>query len=174
MLTRRSMLFVPLLASVAAPSGANAATDDYPSGVVTLVVSFPPGGSLDVCRARMAVKLQERLGKPVVVESRAGASGRLRQQPSPNPRPMASRCWLRRVPRGKSHPVQGPAVRHAQGSAGGLAGVPHAACAGRRIRRSGQIGGRTDRALKEKPGQINFAHGGPGSAIHLAAELSRP
>ena len=25
--------------------------------------------------------------------------------------------------------------------------------------------------LKEKPGQINFAHGGPGSAIHLAAEL---
>ena len=25
--------------------------------------------------------------------------------------------------------------------------------------------------LKEKPGQINFGHGGPGSAIHLAAEL---
>jgi tripartite-type tricarboxylate transporter receptor subunit TctC len=25
--------------------------------------------------------------------------------------------------------------------------------------------------LKSKPGQINYAHGGPGSAIHLAAEL---
>src|SRR5581483_9658043 len=25
--------------------------------------------------------------------------------------------------------------------------------------------------LKQKPGQINFGHGGPGSAIHLAAEL---
>ena len=26
-------------------------------------------------------------------------------------------------------------------------------------------------ALKEKPGQLNFGHGGAGSAIHLAAEL---
>lgn len=48
MLTRRSMLLMPLLAGAAAPLGAIGAADDYPSGVVTLVVSFPPGGSLDV------------------------------------------------------------------------------------------------------------------------------
>jgi tripartite-type tricarboxylate transporter receptor subunit TctC len=75
MLTRRSMLLVPMLAGTLAPSGFEALADDYPSGPITFIVSFPPGGSIDVVMRAMAVKLQERLGKPVVVENRAGAGG---------------------------------------------------------------------------------------------------
>ncbi len=67
--------------------------------------------------------------------------------------------------------VQGPAVRHAQGSAGGVAAVPHAAGAGGQSRPAGEVGCGADRAAKQKPGEINFAHSGPGSAVHLAAEL---
>src|SRR3954467_11760620 len=77
MFTRRSMLVAPFLAAALAPLSFEATANDYPSGPVTCVVSFPPGGSLDVVARAMAPKLQERLGKPVVVENRAGASGAL-------------------------------------------------------------------------------------------------
>src|SRR3954463_878767 len=77
MFTRRSMLVAPFLAAALAPLSVEASADDYPSGPVTLMVSFPPGGSLDVVARAMAPKLQERLGKPVVIENRTGASGAL-------------------------------------------------------------------------------------------------
>src|SRR5260370_9600147 len=75
--TRRSVLIAPMLAGTFAPFILEAAADDFPLGSITLVVSFPPGGSLDIVSRAMAAKLQERLGKPVVVENRAGAGGAL-------------------------------------------------------------------------------------------------
>ena len=73
--TRRSLLVAPLLAGALAPFSRQALADDYPSGPVTVVVSFPAGGSIDVVMRAVAVKLQARLGKPVVIENRAGAGG---------------------------------------------------------------------------------------------------
>src|SRR3954468_9772843 len=75
MFTRRSMLVAPFLAAALAPLSVEATADDYPSGPVTLIVSFPPGGSLDVVARAMAPKLQERLGKPLLIENRTRASG---------------------------------------------------------------------------------------------------
>ena len=46
-----------------------------PTGPVTFIVSFPAGGSIDVVMRAMAPKLQERLGKPIVIENRAGGGG---------------------------------------------------------------------------------------------------
>ena len=71
MLTRRSMLFVAALAGFAAPASAQ----DYPAGPVTIMVSFPAGGSIDVVMRAIAPRLQERLGKPVIVENRVGGGG---------------------------------------------------------------------------------------------------
>src|ERR1700755_1018477 len=79
MLTRRSLLAAPLLATALAPSlapwRAKAAASDLPAGTITVVVSFPAGGSTDVVTRAIAAKMQARLGRAVIVENKAGAGG---------------------------------------------------------------------------------------------------
>jgi tripartite-type tricarboxylate transporter receptor subunit TctC len=47
----------------------------YPARPVRLIISFPPGGALDVVGRPVAQKLSEALKQPVVVENRGGAGG---------------------------------------------------------------------------------------------------
>ena len=76
MINRRSVLLATALAGFALPAAAPLhAADDFPAGPLTFVVPFPPGGSIDVVLRAMAPKLQERLGKPVLIENRPGGSG---------------------------------------------------------------------------------------------------
>jgi tripartite-type tricarboxylate transporter receptor subunit TctC len=53
----------------------SAAAQKYPSRAVTLVVPFPAGGLSDVAARVLAVKLQNRLGVPFIVENRVGGAG---------------------------------------------------------------------------------------------------
>lgn len=48
-----------------------------PGGTVRLVVPYPPGGSTDLLARALAPGMQARLGVPVVVENRPGASGNI-------------------------------------------------------------------------------------------------
>lgn len=64
-----------LIAIGFAPGGAGAQTDNWPSRPVRLMNGFLPGGSSDIVARLMAQHLTERLGQPVVVETRAGAGG---------------------------------------------------------------------------------------------------
>jgi len=76
MIAQRAVLVVLALAGLFALGGRGLA-QEFPSGPITFVVSFPPGGSTDIVVRAMAPKLQERLGKPVVIENRVGAGGNI-------------------------------------------------------------------------------------------------
>lgn len=75
---RRHLLSAGLalgLATLTAPQGALAADEKYPSRPITLVVPFPPGGSVDIMARQYSEPLSKVLGVPIVVENRAGAGG---------------------------------------------------------------------------------------------------
>ena len=52
---------------------ARAQADNYPSRTVTFICPFPAGGGTDILTRLLATELQEKLGKPVIVENRPGA-----------------------------------------------------------------------------------------------------
>ena len=68
-LTRRSAL----LAGAALPFAARA--QGWPSGIIRIIVPFPPGGSVDAIARMVQPGLQQRLGATVIVENRPGSSG---------------------------------------------------------------------------------------------------
>ncbi|MBA2689803.1 MAG: tripartite tricarboxylate transporter substrate binding protein [Burkholderiales bacterium] len=65
-------IFAALCAMVTAPT---AQADDWPSKPITIVVPFPPGGSVDAIARILGAQLTTQLGQRVVVENRAGGSG---------------------------------------------------------------------------------------------------
>jgi tripartite-type tricarboxylate transporter receptor subunit TctC len=52
---------------------APARADDYPVRPVTLIVPYTPGGSTEILSRIVAQNLEQRLGKPVIVENKPGA-----------------------------------------------------------------------------------------------------
>ncbi len=76
----RLMTYVLLLVLIAAVLPAEAqAQAKYPSKAIQLVVPYPPGGS-DVIARRLAVGMGERLGQPMVVVNKPGASTQIGTQ----------------------------------------------------------------------------------------------
>jgi tripartite-type tricarboxylate transporter receptor subunit TctC len=60
-----------LLLGAALPAQAQ----NYPNRAVKIIVPFPPGNASDVAARTLGDELAKKLGQPVVVENRAGATG---------------------------------------------------------------------------------------------------
>jgi len=71
------MLKTILAALAALLAAAGAAAQTYPSQPIRFVVPFTPGTGMDTIARTVGPKLAERLGQPVVVENRPGASGNI-------------------------------------------------------------------------------------------------
>ena len=68
-------LVVSLVGALVLQSAAPAYAQSYPNRAITFVVPFAPGGLSDVPGRLLAAEMQARIGQPVVVENRPGASG---------------------------------------------------------------------------------------------------
>jgi len=71
----RSWLLALVIAMLAAASGR--AQEPYPSKVVKVVVPSLPGSTTDILARLVAKELQDKWGKPVIVENMAGAATNL-------------------------------------------------------------------------------------------------
>jgi tripartite-type tricarboxylate transporter receptor subunit TctC len=69
----RSLLMFSMAAAATAAT-ATAATA-YPVRPVTLVVTYPPGGTVDLVARLIGPRLSAELGQPVVIENKGGAGG---------------------------------------------------------------------------------------------------
>src|SRR5260370_7665063 len=76
MVARRAVLIAAPLAGLFRLGGRGFG-QEFPTGPIRFVAAFPPGGSRDVVMGAMAPNLQERLGKPIVIENRVGAGGNI-------------------------------------------------------------------------------------------------
>jgi tripartite-type tricarboxylate transporter receptor subunit TctC len=64
-----------VLAAMLMVASGTASAQSYPAGPIRVVVPFPAGGGVDTAGRLLTQKLTEAIGKPVVVDNRAGANG---------------------------------------------------------------------------------------------------
>ncbi|MEJ8846080.1 tripartite tricarboxylate transporter substrate binding protein [Variovorax rhizosphaerae] len=144
----------------------------WPSKPVKLVVSYPPGGTVDAVARVIAPRLSERLHQPVVVDNRAGAGGAIGGEAVARSPADGYTLLL-----DASNHAQNPALRSKMPfdtlrdlvPVSLLVKVPNVLV----VTPSTPYRSVKDllAQAKAKPGEINFASSGNGSAQHLAGEL---
>lgn len=160
------------LAAVAiALCAAGAHAQAWPTKPVKLVVSYPPGGTLDAVARIVATPLSQRLGQPVVVDNRAGAGGAIGGDLVAKSAPDGYTVLL-----DASNHAQNPALRSKMpfdtlrdlAPVSLLVKVPNVLV----VHPATSIRTVQDLIVQARamPGEINFASSGNGSAQHLAAE----
>jgi tripartite-type tricarboxylate transporter receptor subunit TctC len=149
-----------------------AAASDYPAGPVRLFVGFPPGGTTDVIGRLLAKELSDILGKPVLVENRAGVSGGI-----------AAGAVARSAPDGltllvvpsthATNPFLYASLPYDPDK--DLAPVSLVATTPYVLVTHPDVGASDYRGLmtylKANPGKVNYASASPGTGQHLAGEL---
>jgi tripartite-type tricarboxylate transporter receptor subunit TctC len=161
------------LAIVAALAGfATAASAEYPTKPITLVVPFAAGGSNDIVARAIGKKLGEAWGQTVVIDNRAGAGGVIGATFVANSAPDGYTLLLV-----SSTYTINPAVKSAMPFDTVKAFEPVAYLA-----QSPLLMGAANKLpitsakdlialAKSKPGSINYASAGPGSINQIASEL---
>ena len=170
----RALGLVLALALIGArPGPAAAQPSDYPSRPVSFIVPFAPGGVTSLFARVLGQRLEQRLGKPFIVENRPGGGGVTAAAAVAHAAPdgytimMASSTVLAiNVTMRKSLPYD---PRKDLAPIALLARVPFVLV----VNPSLPIQSVADlvKFAREKPGQIAFGTPGPGTFHHLNAEM---
>jgi tripartite-type tricarboxylate transporter receptor subunit TctC len=83
-----------LATSIALATAAPAAAQSYPSHPIRLIVSFPPGGAVDVIARAVGQPLGERLGQTIVIDNRPGSNGNLAAEIAAHSKPDGYTLFL--------------------------------------------------------------------------------
>ena len=167
------VLMLSLAAAAGTPQRAEAQSADYPNRPVSFIVPFAPGGVTSLFARILGQKLEQRLGKPFVVENWPGGGGITAAAAVANATPdgytimMASSTVLAiNVTVRKSLPYD---PRTALTPIALLARVPFVLVVNPAL----PIQSVADlvKLAKEKPGQLAFGTPGPGTFHHLNAEM---
>lgn len=145
---------------------------NYPTGPVRIIVPFPAGGGVDSMGRLFGQKLSEALGKPVVIENRAGANGMIGSEivaksPKDGYTLLVNGANFVTTPSLYKNVTYDPVKDFAPVSL--LAHAPNILV----VHPSLPV--KTVRGLiafaKARPDQLNYASSASGSTPHLAAEL---
>ena len=145
----------------------------FPDQPIRMIVPFAAGGPADIIARVVARVMTERLGRPVVVESRAGAGGVIGVDAAAKARPdghmlvMASSGAIVILPHLRSNMPYDPLRDLAP--VGQVLGVPQivSAAPGLGIRSLAELVA----MARARPGQLAFGSAGIGSSLHMAGEL---
>ena len=166
------MLILMLILGVSV--GVNAAhAQPYPSRSIHLVVGFPIGGPADIVARMVAQHLTERLGQPVVVDNRPGATGTIAAEQVARAAPDGYTMFMATQPTNSVaphmyaklgyDPLKDFATVVRLGHNPLLIAV-HPSMPVRSINDLIAV-------AKARPGEIDFATGGIGSTPHMSMEL---
>lgn len=162
--TRRQLL-IAAAAATALPSYAN----DQP---IRISVGFPAGGTTDVIARLVAQNLGQKLGRSVIVENRAGASGNIAAQVASKAAPDGTNLLF--VP--SSHATNASLYKKLPfdtekdfTAIGMVATTPYVLVVHPQV--SAKSVPEFIALLKSQPGRFNYATASPGTGQHLAAEL---
>jgi tripartite-type tricarboxylate transporter receptor subunit TctC len=84
---RRSFVIGSSAAAATLVTGTPAIAQAYPTRPVTVVNPFPPGGAVDVVSRPFAAAMEPLLKQPVVIDTKAGAAGKVGAQFAANAKP---------------------------------------------------------------------------------------
>ncbi len=149
-----------------------AVAQSYPSRTVRLVVGYPAGGLTDGVARTLSAGLAEALGQQVIVDNRGGAGSAIgtdivaKSQPDGHTLLMADQALITnptlysKLPYDTLKDLQPVSLV----GAASLAIVVHPSLPARSVKDLVAL-------AKARPGQVNYASGGNGTASHLAGEL---
>ena len=81
-----------------AQTAAAPTTGGFPNKPLRIVVPYPPGGATDVLARVLAEKMAPRLGQPVVVDNKPGASGNIAADAVAKAKPTGSKgTYIQRI-----------------------------------------------------------------------------
>ena len=149
--------------------GANAQA--WPTQTVKIIVGFPPGGTTDVIGRLVAQELTESLGKAVVVENRAGASGTIGAGIASKATPDGHTLVLVPSTHGTAPALYAslPYEDKDLVPAALIATTPYVLVVHPSMAATNMA--QLLAYLKQNPGKVEYASSSPGTAQHLSGEL---
>ncbi|CAB3876808.1 MAG: tripartite tricarboxylate transporter substrate binding protein [Achromobacter mucicolens] len=155
-------------------SGASLAADAYPTQPITLVNPYAAGGPADVLGRALARELEKQLGKPVIVENKAGGGAAIGANFVARAKPDGYTLLLGTS---AAHVVTPLMQRTAYDGIKDFAFVTIVANQPNMLVVRSSLPVSTLPELialaRKEPGKINYASAGPGSSPHLGGELFR-